>query len=182
MKPQSAFALVYETGQNFPIKKSGMANGHTAFINSSYLVGYIRQKRHNPCTLDRDRKLSLVLCTCAGSASRHDLAALRDKLPQFCNVFVIYCFRLIRAEHTNFPSRASCTHRSSCSFFTHCEILLYSRIRKAVPHHQAAGNQKALPQTGRLHSAAVAPAAGRNRPGRFPGSRTCYSKIQLHPR
>lgn len=160
-----------------------MAIGHTAFINSFYLVGYIRQERHDPRALDCDRELSLVLRACARSASWHNLAALRNELLQFCNIFIIYGFRLIRAESTYFPSRASCTHRSSCSFFTHCEILLYSRIRKAVPHRPAAGNPITLPRRDRPHfAAAAAQTAEHTRPGRFPGCRACCLKIQPRPR
>src|SRR5256885_5034757 len=57
-----------------------------------------RQQSDIPCLLDRRRQTVLMRCADTSQAPRHNLSALRDKLPQQTVVLVVNVFDLLDAE------------------------------------------------------------------------------------
>lgn len=70
------------------IEKSDPRKG-TAFVFFCNSVCFERQKRCNAGALDRDSKLTLVLCASTGHTTGEDLAALADELSELVRFLII---------------------------------------------------------------------------------------------
>lgn len=86
-------------------------------ISACGLVHLVRKQSNVTCSLDCERKRSLVTRAVSGDAARKNLTSLGDVLLQRCNILVIYRLCALSTKHTNFSSSAHAARTSvSLSF------------------------------------------------------------------